>query len=132
MRVEEHTASYSCHRQIMRFDYMHDRCSKLFKIMPHTQDRLLSKFICPHKKQVAQKFLHKVPKHVKSECLLSFTKMTIHVSPLMIVRFEKFVIGHIQESKPVLQDELDPIFVRPDVLLSTLDGRTGIIWNTVI
>ena len=53
------------------------------------------------------------------------------ISPLIMVQFEKFKNWHTQESKPVLQGGLDPIFVRPHVLLSVSGGRTGSIWNTV-
>ncbi len=49
-----------------------------------------------------------------------------------MVRFEKFKKWHTQESKPVLQGGLDPIFVRPRVLLSVSGGRTGSIWNTAL
>ena len=104
------------------------QCSKLVKIMLRPQDGSLSKVIGPHQKQSAHTFLYKVPKSVKTDILLCFTKMAI--SPLIMVRFEKFKIWHTQENKPVLQDGLDPIFVRPDVFLSASGRRTGIIWNT--
>ena len=96
--------------------------------MPRPEDGSLSKVNRPHQKQPAHTFLYKVPKSVKTDILLCFTKMAI--SPLIMVRFEKFKIWHTQENKPVLQDGLDPIFVRPDVFLSASGGRTGIIWNT--
>ncbi len=49
-------------------------------------------------------------------------------SLIIMVRIEKK--WHIQESKPVLQDGLDPIFVLPYTFLSVSGGKMGIIWNT--
>ncbi len=39
------------------------------------------------------------------------------IFPLIMVRAEKFKIWQTQNSKPVLQDELDPIFVCPDIFI---------------
>ncbi len=59
-----------------------------------------------------------------------FTKMA--VSPLIMVRFEKFKNWLTQESKPVLQDGLGLRSARPGAVkpVSDRDGRTGSIFNT--
>ncbi len=57
------------------------------------------------------------------------------ISHLIIVRFEKFKIWHAQESKPVLQDILDPIYVCPNIFFIWLgreDGHYLEHWSIVL
>ncbi len=47
-----------------------------------------------------------------------------------MVRFEKFKNSLVAGNKPVLQDGLGPLSVRPQAFLSASGGRTDFIWNT--
>ncbi len=52
------------------------------------------------------------------------------ISPLVMVRFEKFKNSLVAGNKPVLQGGLDPLSACPQAYLSASGGRTGSTWNT--
>ena len=105
-----------------KWDYLM-QCIKLVKFAacPVGQVTKLLKVACP---------LDKLPAHNAHNFWFwhGFTKMAL--SPLIIVRFEKFKNWHQAGTKPILWGGLGPRFFHPQASKPAKDGRTGSILHT--